>query len=63
VTLFCNTCHTKWTEACLDVYDRCPFTDCGGRLTLKPPKDKQKKQRSVRQVDVLPLLRKAGLPT
>ena len=62
--LFCSVCHTRWTEACWDIYDQCPAEGCSGRLTVKPPKPpKQKKQKPPKRVDLLPLLKKVGLPT
>lgn len=35
--LWCMTCHTKWTESCLDAQQPCPFKDCEGRLMATPP--------------------------
>lgn len=36
-TLWCDTCHTKWTEGCLRQWQKCPFHDCKGKLTLTQP--------------------------
>lgn len=35
--LWCSKCHTQWTEAVLQRHDKCPFTDCDGRLRDVPP--------------------------
>ena len=30
--LYCDQCHTQWTEACLQPFDCCPFKGCAGHL-------------------------------
>ena len=62
MVLYCNVCHTRWSEACLDVFDHCPFTDCNGRLTMKPPVLKVKRPKK-EQPERLPLFKSGGLPT
>lgn len=38
--LYCTVCHTQWTEDCWNAYDKCPFLNCGGRLSTTPPQPK-----------------------
>lgn len=49
--LWCNECHTCWTEACWLPYQQCPHRDCTGRLLpfkpKRPPRPRQKRDTSL----------------
>jgi hypothetical protein len=36
VELWCDECHTKWVEGCLQAWNKCPFVDCKGTLRNFP---------------------------
>lgn len=36
VELWCDVCHTKWTEGVLAAWTKCPFVDCKGTLRTEP---------------------------
>ncbi len=54
--LYCNTCHTCWTEACLSAWRPCPFKDCGGTLSHEPPRGVAPKPRPPKEPSSYPLL-------
>lgn len=57
--LYCSACHTKWTEACLQPFDRCPFKGCAGVLHYAAPPQMTKAVRYQRDRS-LPLLAAPG---
>jgi hypothetical protein len=49
MNLWCDQCHTCWTEVCLHQWQKCPFVDCKGTLTLQPPASLVHRSRARRQ--------------
>lgn len=60
IDLYCDTCHSLWTEACLAAWEKCPFVDCKGTLRTTPPPSVAKPRRPPKDRS-LPLLERSGL--
>lgn len=56
VTLWCTTCHTKWTEQCYNAGGRCPLKGCVGELTLKAPAGAKPAARATKEPTSYPIL-------
>jgi hypothetical protein len=54
--LFCDLCQTRWTEAVLHPFEKCPFMDCDGTLTRTPPERVHPRPPVRRERPTFPLL-------
>lgn len=52
--LFCDACHSEFTEGIAKPYGKCLYVGCNGTLRNVPPKAKRKPEK--KQPPVFPLL-------